>query len=161
MLLGELSLREAKQVPQGLIPGRTRTAGPHGTVLGKGLLNITICPALAGRKPPPGKPPSPHGHLPVCPPEPAHRHEPQLPAATPVLDTSKPPWQWNRGCLPGDKAALTVQNFCKIKCLQQQDRKVVIKNLTSQTIQNIWAPHRSVIRLQHHKRWLCYTHRSS
>lgn len=73
MLLGEPSLREAKQVPQGLIPGRTRTAGPHGIVLGKGSLTITICPALAGRKPQPGKPPSPRVHLLVCPPEPAHR----------------------------------------------------------------------------------------
>lgn len=74
-----------------------------------------------------------------------------------MWDMSKTPWQWNRGRLSGDRAALTVQNFCKIKCLQSQDRKVVIKSLTSQTMQNIWAPHRSVIRLQHHKHWLCYT----
>lgn len=70
----------------------TRTVGPHGIVLGKGLLTIMICPALAERKPP-----SPHTHL-TAPPglspqtcTQAALYKPQLPAAVPVSDTSTHP----------------------------------------------------------------------
>lgn len=163
MLLERPSLREAKQALQSLIPGRMRTAGPCGIVPGKGLLTITICPALAGRKPPLGKPPSPRVHLTAPPglsPQTCMRaalHLPQLPAAAPAWDTSAPP---GRG--QGDVCQGREQNFCKIKCLQPQDRKMVIKSLAARTIQGIWALHpRVIIGLQHRKRQLCYTHGSS
>lgn len=45
MLLGGLSLREAKQALQGLIPGRMRTAGPCGIVPGKRLADHRYPPS--------------------------------------------------------------------------------------------------------------------
>lgn len=127
ILHGGPSLRESKQALQGLIPGRTHTAGSHGIVLGKGFLTIAIHPALAGRTPPPGKPPSPHVHLTAPPrPFPPNLHVgSSAPASTPsghfTMGHIHPP---GRG--QGDRAAPTEQN-CKITCLQLQDRKLVIK----------------------------------
>lgn len=99
MLLGGPSLREAKQALQGLIPGRTHTAGPREIVLGKGLLTITISPVLAGGNHHRGNHPCP---VYTAPPRPSPRTSTQaalalrwaqLPAAAPVWDTSTPPRQ--------------------------------------------------------------------
>lgn len=83
---------------------------------------------------------------------------PQIPVAAPAWDTSTLP---GRVCLLGDRAVPT-ENFCNIKCLQPQDRKMVIKSLTALMIQGFYASHpRATAWLQHHKPQMCFTHGSS
>lgn len=62
----------------------------------------------------------------------------------------------------GDRAVPT-KNFCNVKCLQPQDRKIVIKSLAALMIQGTtYASHlRPTAWLQHHKPQICYTHGSS
>lgn len=164
MLLGGLPLQEGRQVLQGLIVGRTRTAGPRGMVLGKGSLAVAICPALLGGHRRQGNCPRPvHTtlHRLVWPPEPGHGQLCTGNSSHSSAGYVQLPRQGTGGCLPGDRAAPAEQNFCKIKCLQPQDRKMEIKSLTRIT-QDTWGPHPRVIKwLQHHKHRLCHTHGSS
>lgn len=97
-------------------------------------------------------------HLLVSPPESALAPDP---SGCPSMGHIHPARQGMRVCLLGDRAVPT-ENFCNIKCLQPQDRKMVIKSLTALMIQGFYASHpRATAWLQHHKPQMCFTHGSS
>lgn len=106
------------------------TGGPHGTVLGEGLLTIathsTCWEEITTRKTTLTLP------TPYCTScsAPTDYVLTPAPSGCPSIGHIHSARQGLRICLLGDRAVPT-ENFCNTECLQPQDRKIIIKSLTA------------------------------